>query len=82
MLNPPAVPCFASKDITKWTPVSTPELIDAGNQFALELWRYDPGKLSEGNCVDPLSLALSLQNDQDERVEMAVEEMLEKIWRK
>lgn len=79
-LNPPAVPCFASKDITKWTPVSTPELIDAGNQFALELWRYDPGKLSEGNCVDPLSLALSLRNDQDERVETAVEEMLEKIW--
>ncbi len=82
MLNPPSVPCYASKDITKWTTISTPDLIDAGNQFAVELWRYDPGKLSEGTCVDPLSLALSLQNDQDERVEMAVEEMLEKIWEK
>ena len=82
MLNPPAVPCFASKDITKWTAVSTPDLVDAGNQFVLELWRYDPKKLAEGSCVDPLSLALSLQKDQDERVDMAVEEMLEKIWRK
>ena len=82
MLNPPAVSYFASKDIAKYMSVSTPYLIDLERQFALELWRYDPGKLAKGTCVDPLSLALSLQNDHDERVEAAIDEMLEKIWSK
>lgn len=82
MLNPPSVMYFASNDITRWTVVSTPDLVDIESQYAVELWRYDPKKLAEGTCVDPLSLALSLQNDPDERVEIAVDEMLEKIWRK
>ncbi len=82
MLNPPSVMYFASNDITRWTVVSTPDLVDIDSQYAVELWRYDPGKLTDGTCVDPLSLALSLQNDPDERVEIAVDEMLEKIWSK
>ena len=32
--------------------------------------------------VDELSLALSLREDADERVEEAVEEMLNNLWRK
>ena len=82
MLNPPSVMYFASNDITRWTVLSTQDLVDIDSQYAVELWRYDPGILTDGTCVDPHSLALSLQNDPDERVEIAVDEMLEKIWSK
>ena len=43
----------------------------------LELWKYDPKPLAVYHAVDVISLALSLQNSKDERVEQAVEEMME-----
>ena len=46
------------------------------------MWRYNPRKLSTRNIVDELSLALALREDADERVEEAVEEMLNNLWRK
>lgn len=45
----------------------------------LEIWRYDPELLSGTATVDTLSLALSLRDEQDERVQMAVEETLHKF---
>ena len=42
----------------------------------LQLWRYSPNILGD-NGIDPLSLALSLKDESEERVQMAVEEMLE-----
>jgi DNA-binding MarR family transcriptional regulator len=41
-----------------------------------EIWHYDPRLLSEKRCVDPFSLALSLINVSDDRVQMAVDELL------
>jgi len=54
-------------------------------EFCLEVWKYNPLKLAEGitekENVDPLSLYLSLQDTHDERVEMALETIIEKfIW--
>ena len=46
------------------------------------MWRYNPHLLSKEDKVDELSLALSLRDDADERVEAAVDEMLEKLWGK
>ena len=51
-------------------------------KVAVEMWRYNPRKLSTRNIVDELSLALALREDADERVEEAVEEMLNELWRK
>lgn len=45
----------------------------------LEIWKYDPKHLSENGMVDPLSLYLSLANTQDERVESALETLLEDV---
>ena len=44
--------------------------------IVLQLWRYRPNILGD-NGIDPLSLALSLKDESDERIQMAVEEMLE-----
>lgn len=43
----------------------------------VELWRYPPEASARDGRVDPLSLDLSLRDNADERVEQAVEEMLE-----
>lgn len=53
--------------------------------FCLEVWKYNPLKLAEGiteeSNVDPLSLYLSLISINDERVEMALQQIIGKyIW--
>ncbi len=53
--------------------------------FTLEVWKYDPMPLALGICsiytVDPLSLYITLRDKQDERVEMALDQLIEKyIW--
>ena len=75
MINPPMVECFAA-----WEKEASNKLQSSDDQCAVELWRYDPRKLSGGNCVDKLSLALALSADKDERIEKAVEEMLTSVW--
>jgi DNA-binding MarR family transcriptional regulator len=48
--------------------------------YALEVWAYDPGLLAANDRVDPLSLYLSLAEDtEDERVLMALEQMMEHV---
>jgi hypothetical protein len=42
----------------------------------LQVWRYDPKVLEVDGMVDPFSLYLSLQGENDERIEMALEDML------
>lgn len=80
MLNPPRVSVRASGSASRWNAVSTNTCIDIEKQIELELWRYDPAALAVNGAVDPLSLALSLQDDKDERVEAAVETLLADFW--
>ena len=47
---------------------------DAG--LEIEVWRYSPHLLSNGDVVDRLSLYLDLREDEDERVQSALEEMM------
>ena len=82
MLNAPNVRCYAAERISQWKDVMTNRLQNSQVQVAVEMWRYNPRKLSMRNAVDELSLALALREDADERVEEAVEEMLNELWRK
>jgi len=45
----------------------------------IEVWSYRPELLADGDRVDPLSLYLSLKGNRDERVEAALEEMMETL---
>ena len=40
-----------------------------------ELWHYSPALVRDSDTVDPLSLTLSLQDNQDERVQLALDEL-------
>lgn len=81
MLNPPSIETFAAGSIAQWEQISSKKLESTSEEYEVELWRYDPGKLSDGKCVDRLSLALALRKDKDERTEEAVDELLQDVWR-
>jgi len=53
--------------------------------YCLEIWKYNPTALAKGisgeNNVDPLSLYLCFKDVQDERIEIALDQIIEKyIW--
>ena len=52
-------------------------------RYCLEVWKYNPELLTEmalpdSSVVDPLSLYLSLKDNHDERIEMALEQIIDK----
>jgi DNA-binding MarR family transcriptional regulator len=57
-------------------------LTDSDRQTRLEIWKYAPTLLSNRDDIaDPLSVIVSLRDERDERVEQAIEEVLENLWR-
>ena len=80
MLNPSQIQYYAADSIAQWEKMASSDLQSAEDQCAVELWRYDPRKLSKEKCVDKLSLVLALSDDRDERIEEAVEELLRNVW--
>ena len=46
--------------------------------YIVEVWSYDPAVLAENICVDDISLLLSLENDNNERVQMCLDEIRKK----
>lgn len=81
MLNPNRVKTYAvyAKFFAKENLVN--ELIDPDEQVRVELWEYDPKQFSVDNMADRLSVALSFIGNEDERVEEAIEELVEGVWR-
>ncbi len=51
----------------------------ADNVSNLQIWKYNPKLISSEDCVDPLSLYLSLKENHDDRVQMSIESMLGKF---
>ena len=54
--------------------------MDASVQAEVELWKYDPQILGNNGAVDTLSLAMSLVSRTDERVEEALDDVMEEMW--
>ena len=81
MLSGPQIKCKAISR-KKYKELDGAEEIDPAwsnslDYIQLELWSYDPRPLAVNHTVDVISLALSLRENKDERVEQAVEEMME-----
>lgn len=51
---------------------------DAGT--TLQVWKYDPGILASGNIVDPLSLNITLKDNNNERVQGELHTLIESLW--
>lgn len=94
MLNPPKTPCYATfpdnKELStafqatiSWNKDKTltvNKYTTNDSEIKLELWKYNPYVLKDNNAVDILSLALSFKGNKDERLEDAIEEMLNIFW--
>lgn len=81
MLNSPSLKTYVSDRMLQWKVIASEYLSDATKQVEMEIWKYSPEVLGNGTLPDQLSLALTLKEDLDERVEEAVEQMLKKLWR-
>lgn len=82
LLAPPPLPVFAASmhQWKIWQKLGFEELPSAdGANMQLEIWHYDPDLFAKDHLVDPFSLYLSLKDIQDERVESALQELMEKI---
>ncbi|SCA63614.1 Uncharacterized protein SCG7086_AX_00120 [Chlamydiales bacterium SCGC AG-110-P3] len=82
MLNPPSICTYATstEEWKTWKEAVVKTLpISEGATAELEIWHYDPSLFADGDIVDPYSLYLSLRDTEDERTEIALEEMIEKI---
>ena len=80
MLNDPRVPVRAvwkasidtdkvSEIDIRWEPDADPVI--------LELWKYNPALFAKEGTADPVSVAMSFENNADERIEGSVEDYLE-----
>ena len=82
MLNLPTTPVYAiSMDEWKrWKESGIEEVPNPEDAaFELEIWHYNPSLFADKGFTDPLSLYLSMQEREDERIEAALEEMMEGI---
>lgn len=79
MINPPVIQTYGYNGRLDYLDIDE-QLIDTDKQCKLELWKYDPRKISGNHRADVLSLVMSLSNEQDERIEQCIEDMLQKVW--
>lgn len=57
------------------------KLVDSPDaRTTLQVWKYDPGILSSGNVVDPLSLFLILKDNGNERVQDELQKLIVRLW--
>jgi hypothetical protein len=81
-LADPSVPVYAVttsqwRDATAAGLTMEPEPAPGGS--AWEVWRYSTTLSRAGDTVDPLSLLLSVRDDTDERVQLAVQQVEEQL---
>lgn len=50
---------------------------DYEGEYCLELWKYNPGILTNNEYIDPLSAYLLFKDNKNERIEMALEQIIE-----
>ena len=80
MLNPSNMKCVAiDKAVAKeYSFVEIDEKWEECNNLVkLESWKYDPKKFARNGMVDPVSLYMTFVDNMDERIEGALEELLE-----
>lgn len=78
MLNPSKLKIYAIDEQKMDKNQMENEFVDPNKQIRLELWGYDPKLFSDDNVADSLSVALSLRKIEDERIEEAIDEYIER----
>lgn len=79
MINDPKVKVYATYKLDADVKAME-DLIDESKQAAVQLWAYNPGLLTANGIVDKLSLACSYSDEDDDRINIELEEMLDNMW--
>lgn len=81
-LNPPEISEFAmykGSDVVEQLQLTDSRYEEKESCMRVQLWKYNPAYFAKDGKVDMISLACSLADMDDERIEMSIEEMLEEL---
>ena len=77
MIVSPERPC---KAVSKEWIVEHKQLLNKfDGDYQVEVWRYDPCLLANNHIIDPLSLYLSLQTSDDERIRIELKNLISNV---
>ena len=82
LLNPPHIEekaIFKGAEIIDQLEIVDARFVKPSKCVKLQLWKYDPSYFEKNGEVDPVSLACTFKGNEDERIEMCIEELLEGI---
>lgn len=81
-LNPPNIEemaIYKGSDLVNQMEIVDARLENQSRCVRLQLWKYDPTYFAKSGVVDPVSLICTFNGNEDERIEMSIEELLEEI---
>ena len=81
-LNPPRVEEYAiykGEEIVDQFEIVDERCADNECFLKVQLWKYNPSYFAREGRVDPVSLACTFKGNEDERIEMSIEELLEEL---
>lgn len=81
-LNPPRIEecaIYKGEEVIDQLEIVDARYEDQGDCLNVQLWKYNPSYFAREGRVDPVSLACTFNGNEDERIEMCIEELLEEL---
>lgn len=82
LLNPPRIEeraVYKGNEMVDQFDYADERVVDKDSITKIQLWKYNPGYFVRNGMVDPVSLICSFKGNEDERIEMCMEELLEEL---
>lgn len=82
LLNPPRIEeraVYKGNEMVDQFEYADERVADRDSITKIQLWKYNPGYFARNGIVDPVSLLCSFKGNEDERIEMCMEELLEEL---
>ena len=81
-LNPPRIEecaIYKGEEVIDQLEIVDARYEERGDCLNVQLWKYNPFYFAREGRVDPVSLACTFKGNEDERIEMCIEELLEEL---
>ena len=81
-LNPPRIEecaIYKGEEVIDQLEIVDARYEDQDDCLNVQLWKYNPSYFAREGRVDPVSLACTFKGNEDERIEMCIEELLEEL---
>lgn len=81
-LNPPRIEeraIYKGEEVVDQLEIVDARYEDTDTCMKVQLWKYNPSYFGRKGRVDPISLACTFKGNEDERIEMCIEELLEEL---